>query len=92
MTEKWIVEFKPRAFKELKKLDRPVQKQIFDFLDTLSEGSCHPRSTGKALQGNQSGMWRYRVGDYRILCEIQDSKLIIHILAVGHRKEVYKVH
>lgn len=63
MSKKWVVEFRPSAFKELKKLDRPVQKQILDFLDGIAEGNSTLRVLGKLLQGDKAGIWRYRVGD-----------------------------
>ncbi len=92
MNKKWAVEFKPSAFKDLKKVDRKIQAQIFHFLDRLVEDHETPRSIGLPMQGKSKGFWRYRVGDYRLICEIQDHKLIILILAVGHRKEIYANH
>lgn len=72
MNEKWVVDFKPSAFKELHNLDRKAQTQIFNFLNRFLENHCSPRSLGLQLQGNFKGLWRYRVGDYRLICEIQD--------------------
>ena len=89
MNKKWEVEFKPTAFKELKKLDRRIQNHIFSFLERLIENHTSPRAAGLALQGKHKGLWRYRVGDYRVICEIQDHKLIILVLDIGHRKNVY---
>lgn len=89
MNEEWKVEFKPTAFKELKKLDRKIQNKIFQFLDRLIQNYDTPRFVGNALQGKYKGLWRYRAGDYRIICEIQDLRLIILVLNVAHRKEVY---
>lgn len=91
MSKKWEVEFKPKAFKELKKLEKPIQKSILDFLEKLTERNTSPRDSGLPLQGTSKGFWRYRVGDYRLICDIQDGKMIVLVLAVGHRKEVYRL-
>lgn len=90
MKKKWATEFRPGAYKEFKKLDQKVQKQVFEFLDRLVEKYASPREIGLALRGGRAGLWRYRVGDYRVVCEIQDHKLIILILDVEHRKDIYK--
>lgn len=92
MTKKWVAEFKPSAFKELKKLDRKIQGQIFHFLDRLVEDYESPRAIGLALQGGTKKLWRYRVGDYRLICSIEDHQLIVLVLSVGHRREVYTNH
>nr|CRY97821.1 hypothetical protein [uncultured prokaryote] len=76
------------AKKDLKKFDKPVRKRIIRYLEEVSKLK-NPRSRGKALIGNLMGMWRYRVGDYRILCKIKDGELIILVLEVGHRKNIY---
>lgn len=89
MNKKWVVEFKPSAFKELFKLNTKNQSQIFKYLDKIIKNISSPRVYGLQLQGKHKGLWRYRVGDYRIICEIQDSKLVILVLGVGHRKELY---
>lgn len=73
------------AEKQLAKLDKPIQKRIKRYLAEIE----NPRSRGKSLIGNLSGIWRYRVGDYRILCKIKDEELIILVLEVGHRKNIY---
>lgn len=92
MNDTWKVEFKPTAFKELKKLDQKIQTQIFHFLDRLTQNHDSPRSIGSVLQGKYKGLWRYRSGDYRIITEIQDHKLIILVLDIGHRREIYSHH
>lgn len=91
MSKEWEVEFKPKAFKELKKLDKTIQKTILDFLEKLTQKNTSPRDLGIPLQGASKGFWRYRVGDYRLICDIQDGKMIILVLGVGHRKEVYRL-
>ena len=80
--------FADKARKEFLKLDKPIQKQIQTFIVKL-QGLEDPRSSGKALAGNLAGRCRYRVGDYRLVCEIDDEKIIITILRIGHRKNIY---
>lgn len=80
--------FSDKAKKFFLKLDRPIQKQIQKFILKL-EGMSDPRASGKMLVGNLLGFWRYRVGDYRLLCRIVDKELVITVVEVGHRKEVY---
>ena len=80
--------FADKAKKEFLKLDKPIQKQIQTFIVKL-QGLEDPRSSGKALAGNLAGRWRYRVGDYRLVCEIDDEKIIITILRIEHRKNIY---
>lgn len=85
----WTVEVSGFAEKQLRKLDRPVQKRIVDWLEDRIEGCKNPRHFGEPLRGEMAGLWRYRVGDYRIICEIQDQQLVVLALAVGHRREIY---
>ena len=75
--------------KQLKKLDAAVSKRVLDYLEQI-ELLDNPRSRGKALTSNLSGLWRYRVGDYRILCRICDDKLIITVIEIAHRSTVYR--
>lgn len=86
---KYRVETTARFEREFKKLDRYTQKMIKAWIDKHLEGCENPRQYGKGLTANRSGRWRYRIGDYRLICEISDGKLIILALAVGHRREVY---
>lgn len=82
------VEFTETAFKTLKKLDGSVQKQILKYVHEVSELK-NPRDRGKSLSSNLAGLWRYRVGDWRLICEIKDGKLLISVLRIGHRSEIY---
>ena len=82
------VEFTETAFKTLKKLDGSVQKQILKYVHEVSELK-NPRDRGKSLSSNLAGLWRYRVGDWRLICEIKDYKLLISVLRIGHRSEIY---
>lgn len=86
----WTVEVDSFAEKQLRKLDRPVQKRLLDWLFDRIEGCKNPRHFGEPLRGDLAGLWRYRVGDFRIICEIQDEKLVVLALAVGHRREIYQ--
>lgn len=81
--------FTDKAVKTLKKFDKSVSKMIFAWIRKNLEDCKNPRSQGKPLVGNYSGMWRYRVGDYRIIAEISDSEIIIYIVNIGHRKNIY---
>ena len=78
-----------KAKKQLKKLDKPTSALIISWLRKNIEGCDNPRQHGKALVANHSGKWRYRIGDYRLICAIDDGKVIILVLEIGHRKEVY---
>lgn len=84
------IEFSAKAKKEFSKLDRPAQILIKKYLSEISSLE-NPRTRGKALVGNLADLWRYRVKDYRIICEIDDEKILILILRIGHRKEIYSV-
>lgn len=83
------VEYLKEAAKELEKLDKPIQKQIIDYMNEVKNLE-NPRSRGKGLTSNLSGLWRYRVGNYRIICNIQDDKILITVVRISHRSEVYK--
>jgi len=87
----WQIEITERAAKQLKKLGASDAKRIRDYLRNRIVSLDHPRQLGKPLQGSEPGSyWRYRVGDYRILCELHDAELIILIIEAGHRREVYR--
>ncbi len=85
----YSVEYRETARKQLRKLDRSVAKRIVDYLDEVG-ALDDPRSRGKGLVGDRAGIWRYRIGDYRVLCEIRDTELVILALDVGHRSSVYE--
>lgn len=81
--------FTDAAKKELKKLDKPTAALILAWTRKNLEGCTNPRQHGKGLTANRSGQWRYRVGDYRLIAEIQDDEIIILILNIGHRRDIY---
>lgn len=87
---RYTVEVTPRFEKEFKKLDRYTQKMIKAWIDKNLINCENPRVHGKGLTANRSGQWRYRIGDYRLICLIEDDELVILALTVGHRREVYE--
>ena len=86
---KYKVEFTKCALKDLKKLDKQTAALILGWVRKNLDGCEDPRRHGKGLTANRSGQWRYRIGDYRLLAEIRDDVVIILILNVGHRRDVY---
>ncbi|MDF2097307.1 type II toxin-antitoxin system RelE family toxin [Aquibaculum arenosum] len=87
----WRIEFAPDAAKELRRLDRPVARRILDFLDNRLGALDDPRSIGQPLRGPELGdFWKYRVGDYRIIAEIEDGVMRVLVLRVAHRRAVYR--
>lgn len=84
------VEYSKQAYKQLKKMDNYTKQMILKWI-SKNLVDCHdPFQNGKELKGNLKGQWRYRIGDYRILTEVIDDKLIILVLTIGHRRDVYK--
>lgn len=86
----WKVEFDTAAAKELRKLDRKTQQDILRYFRERIATKDDPRRFGKQLSHNLSNLWRYRVRDYRMICHIEDDKLIVLVLTIGHRKGIYK--
>ncbi len=86
----WVFEFKTKTLKDFQKLDRQAQIQIIDYLEKRVAGDEDPRRFGKSLKSNLAGLWSYRVGNYRIVCQIKDLELLVLVVTVGHRKEVYE--
>ena len=86
----YSIETTARFNKEFKKLDKYTQRMIKGWIEKSLVGEENPRRHGKGLTANRSGQWRYRIGDYRLLCHIDDGKLIILALSVGHRREIYE--
>lgn len=83
--------FSEKSLKQLKKLDKSTSKLIVTWLEKKVNNSDNPRIHGKALKGNLNVYWRYRVGDYRIICLIEDDQLIVVAISVGHRKDIYEI-
>lgn len=85
----WRVEFTKAADRAMRKLDRQTAERVLSEIEEVSRME-DPRSRGKALTGNLAGLWRYRVGDYRVVCDIEDGVLVILVVDVAHRREVYR--
>ena len=86
----WKVEFQKSATKQLRALDRPIQQRILTYFRTRVLSADDPRQLGKALTGDKVGLWRYRIGDYRAICRLEDERLVVLVLQLGHRREVYR--
>ena len=87
----WQIEFDPDALKDLRKLDKAIQIRLVGFLRTRLSSLTNPRNIGEALSGQRLGSyWKYRVGDWRIICDIQDQKILVRVLRIGNRREVYR--
>jgi mRNA interferase RelE/StbE len=86
----WTIEYTSTARTQLKKLDKPVARRILDFLDDRVARQEDPRALGKALSGPLGTLWRYRVGDFRVICEIHHQTVRILVVRIGHRREVYR--
>lgn len=87
----WRIEFSEGAKKSLGRLDRQVASRIVRFLSERVAALDDPRSIGEALTGSTLGeFWKYRVGDWRLVCSIQDDKVVVYVLKIGNRREVYK--
>lgn len=86
----WTIEYSDTALKKLEKLDRKSARAIADYMDERIAPCDNPRDFGKALAGSLKGRWRFRVGDYRVICSIKDDRLVVLVIDVGHRREVYR--
>jgi mRNA interferase RelE/StbE len=86
----WKIEFERAAQKELDKLDKSVARRILKFLYQPVGKLDDPRKIGESLQGTLEQFWRYRIGDYRIICSLEHTRLVVLVLRIGHRREVYK--
>lgn len=82
--------FTEKALKSLKKMDKHISSLIIGWVEKNLQGCTNPRQFGKGLTANRSGQWRYRVGDYRLLADIQDEKITILIINIGHRRDIYE--
>jgi mRNA interferase RelE/StbE len=88
----WTINYTDTARGQLSKLDKQTARRILDYMDKRVSGQDNPRSSGKALTGPLGGLWRFRVDDYRIICDIQDEFVVILVLKIGHRGKVYDEH
>lgn len=86
----WNLELSPTAQKQLVRLDRAIVRRISKFLYQRLARLDDPRQIGERLQGTLNEFWRYRVGDYRLICSIEDDRLVVLVLRIGHRREIYR--
>jgi mRNA interferase RelE/StbE len=86
----WTVEFDNRSRRELRKLDPGAQQEILRYLRERIAGSADPRQFGKPLRMNLAGLWRYRVGQYRLICRFENDRFVVLVIKIGHRREVYE--
>ncbi|MCG5500572.1 type II toxin-antitoxin system RelE family toxin [Ectothiorhodospira lacustris] len=86
----WTIKYTQTALNQLRKLDKPSARRILDFLDDRVAQRHDPRSTGKALTGPLGGLWRYRIGQFRVICEIRDDEFRVLVVELGNRREVYR--
>jgi mRNA interferase RelE/StbE len=86
----WTIELSNAAERALKKLDRQTRRRVAEFIDTRLIDIIDPRQIGKRLQGSLHDYWAYRVGDYRLICDIQDNRLIVLVVDIGHRSGIYR--
>lgn len=86
----WTIRLLESAKRDLRKLDSKTANRILDFLHRRLASLDSPRNLGEPLGGNLRGHWRYRVGDYRIICNIEDSQLVVLVIEIGHRREIYR--
>ncbi|MBF0165129.1 MAG: type II toxin-antitoxin system RelE/ParE family toxin [Magnetococcales bacterium] len=86
----WVVEIRAGAARQIEHLDRRDQTRILRFLRERLNGCFDPRLSGQALKGELTGLWRYRIGDYRLLCQLRDEVVTVIVMEVGHRREIYR--
>lgn len=86
----WTIEYSSAALRHLKKVGRSTQMEILDYIDNRITRAANPRDFGKPLRHDKYGLWRYRVGDFRVICELDDNRLVVVVQAVGHRSTIYE--
>ncbi len=86
----WTIEFDEQAERDLARLDHSIQREIKRYLLSRIAPAMNPRDFGHGLTCELAGLWRYRVRDYRIVCRIEDAKLVVLVIAVGHRSTIYE--
>jgi mRNA interferase RelE/StbE len=86
----WTIEYSDAARKQLSKLDRQIARCILDYMDARIANDGNPRSDGRQLKGPLGRLWRYRIGDYRVISEIEDDRLRILVVRIAHRRDVYR--
>lgn len=85
----WVYQFEDRALRELKRLGKTDQERVLRYLKQRVVASGDPKAFGKSLRHQLAGLWRYRIGDVRMICRIEDARLVVLVVKVGHRRDVY---
>jgi mRNA interferase RelE/StbE len=86
----WKIDFEQDAIRQLNRLDKSVRHRIIEYLELRLAASADPRKFGKPLRGDKSGLWSYRVGDFRVICLLEHHGSVIVVVSVGHRRDVYR--
>jgi len=86
----WTIEYDEGALADLKKLDRQTQREILDYMEKRIAKAEDPRAFGKPLRHSKFGLWRYRMRDFRIICQLHEARLTVLVVAVGHRSTIYE--
>ena len=86
----WTIEYTETARDQLRRLDKPIARRIVDYMSGRVASLDDPRSRGRALVGRLGGLWRYRVGDYRVICELRDDALRVLVVRIAHRSRAYR--
>ena len=86
----WTIEYDPWAIRDLNKLNRSIRSEVFHYMQERIARADSPRNFGKALRHEKFGLWRYRVRDFRVICELQDARQVVLVVGVGHRRDVYR--
>ena len=86
----WTIEFERDAIRQLKRLEKGVRERILEYLESRVTGVGGPRRFGKPLTGDRAGLWAYRIGAYRVVCLIENDRLVVVVVSVGHRREAYR--
>ena len=86
----WTIRYTDRALRDLRSLDSVVRRRIIDFMDKRVAGLRDPRQIGERLHGKLGTYWRFRIGDYRAICQLKDEAVTVIVVAVGHRREIYR--
>jgi mRNA interferase RelE/StbE len=85
----WTIEYSASALRHLKRIDRAIAAEILDYMEHRIAAASDPRDFGRILRHDKFGLWRYRVRDYRIICELDTKRSVVVVLAVGHRSTIY---
>lgn len=86
----WTIEYDPGAIRDLNKLNRSIRSEVFRYMQERIAQADSPRNFGKALRHEKFGLWRYRIRDFRVICELQDARQVVLVVGVGHRRDVYR--